>query len=120
LRAEDEVVLLLVTFPGRDDAERLGEQLVEELMAGAGLVIPAVHSFAINAGRLQREHEALLILHTTKGQSERAQARLAELHGSPNLAIVEIAASGGSQRYLDWLAGAVDAPRAEAQPTPGE
>ena len=100
-------VLLLVTAADRAEAERLGEALVEKRMAACGSVIPMIHSFFRWEGRLQREHEALLLLKTTQEQSFAAQEELKTLHSYANPEILEIPVSGGSAQYLAWLAGEV-------------
>src|SRR5258708_3569750 len=46
----------MVTTGGRNDAERLGEALVVEHLAGGCSVIPTVHSVYYWAGQLNREH----------------------------------------------------------------
>jgi periplasmic divalent cation tolerance protein len=100
-------VLLLVTASDRAEAERLGEALVEKRMAACGSVIPMIHSFFHWEGRLQREHEALLLLKTTADLSFAAQAELKLMHSYDNPEILEIPVSGGSGQYLAWLAGEV-------------
>jgi periplasmic divalent cation tolerance protein len=100
-------VILLVTAADRAEAERLGEALVEKHMAACGSVIPMVHSFFHWEGRLQREHEALLLLKTTSDKSLAAQAELKSMHSYDNPEILEITVTGGSGQYLAWLAGEV-------------
>jgi len=100
-------VLLLVTAADRAEAERLGEALVEKRMAACGSVVPMIHSFFHWEGRLQREHEALLILKTTSDKSLAAQAVLKQMHSYENPEILEVLVSGGSGQYLAWLAGEV-------------
>jgi periplasmic divalent cation tolerance protein len=100
-------VLLLVTTADRAEAERLGEALVEKRMAACGSVIPMIHSFFRWEGRLQREHEAMLLLKTTREKSLAAQEELKLLHSYDNPEILEVSISGGSAQYLAWLAGEV-------------
>ena len=110
-------VLLIVTAADRSEAERLGEALVEKRMAACGSVIPMIHSFFHWEGRLQREHEALLLLKTTSDLSPAAQAELKSMHSYENPEILEIPVSGGSGQYLAWLVAAVR-PGSTDQPTP--
>ncbi|MBO0684644.1 MAG: divalent-cation tolerance protein CutA [Candidatus Dormibacteraeota bacterium] len=100
-------VLLLVAAADRAEAERLGEALVEKRLAGSGSVIPLVHSFFHSDGRLQREHQALLLLKTTSELSAAAQAELRAIHSYDEPEILEVPVSGGSSQYLGWLAGQV-------------
>jgi periplasmic divalent cation tolerance protein len=104
-------VLLLTTFGTRDDAERAGETLVEGRLAACGSVIPVIHSFFYWEGRLQREHESLLLLKTTAAGSARLQDELRRLHPYENPEILEVPVSGGSADYLAWVAAEVGGPR---------
>jgi periplasmic divalent cation tolerance protein len=106
-------VLLVVSAADRAEAERLGEALVEKRLAAYGTVVPLVHSFFHGEGRLQREHEALLLLKTTRELSPPAQAELRSLQASDSLEILEVPVTGGSSQYLSWLAG-------EARPATGD
>jgi periplasmic divalent cation tolerance protein len=96
-------VLLLVAVAERAEAERIGESLVEKGLAACGSVLPAVHSFYRWEGRLQREHQALLLIKTSTERSTEAQAELRALHSRPNPEILEMPITGGSPTYLEWL-----------------
>lgn len=96
-------VLLIVRAAERAEAERWGEALVERGLAACGSVLPTVHSFFRVQGRLQREHEALLLLWTSAERSQEAQVELNALHPSRNLEILEVPITGGSAAYLEWL-----------------
>jgi periplasmic divalent cation tolerance protein len=96
-------VLLIARAPERAEAERIGERLVELRLAAAGSVLPAIHSFHRWEGRLQREHEALLLITTSVERSAEAQAELRALHSNPDPEILEVPITGGSATYLEWL-----------------
>jgi periplasmic divalent cation tolerance protein len=99
----DSAVLLLVTTADRSEAERIGEALVSKRLAARGSVIPMIHSFFHAEGQLQRQHEALLLIKTSAARSAEAQAELRSLHSYENPQILEVAVSGGSPRYIEWL-----------------
>jgi periplasmic divalent cation tolerance protein len=101
--SETGVVLLIARAPERSEAERIGEQLVEKRLAASGSVLPVIHSFHRLEGKLQREHEALLLITTSAERSAEAQAELRALHSHPDPEILEVAITGGSSTYLDWL-----------------
>ncbi|MDQ6772622.1 MAG: divalent-cation tolerance protein CutA [Candidatus Dormibacteraeota bacterium] len=103
-------VLLLATMPTRDEAERVGEALVERRLAASGSVVPMVHTFSWSEGRLQRSHAALLIVTTTEERSEDTLAELVALHSGPKPEVVRLAVDGAAAGYLGWIAGEV-APR---------
>ena len=101
--ASDGVVLLLSTTADRAEAERIGEALVEKRLAAHGSVVPMIHSFFHSEGQLQRQHEALLLIKTSAERSSQAQAELRSLHSYENPQILEVALSGGSAHYIEWL-----------------
>jgi len=100
----DEVVVVFSTFSTRDEAERVGEALVERRLAACGNVIPTIHSFYFWEGKLQRESEALLLLKTTASHV----ARIAEFIQSEGTydtpEVLAVNASGGLDAYLAWVA----------------
>ena len=101
--SETGVVLLIARTPERAEAERIGEALVEKRLAACGSVLPNVHSFFRWEGRLQREHEALLLIKTSAERSAAAQAELRSLHSLDNPEILEVQVTGGSADYLSWV-----------------
>lgn len=108
-RRPTDAVLLLTSFSTRDEAERIGETLVERRLAARGSVIPVAHAFFRWEGRMQREHESLLLLKTTAARSAELQAELLRLHPYDNPEIIEIPITGGSGTYLSWLGSEVGA-----------
>jgi len=73
-------VLMLVTAATRDEAENLGEGLLGAGLATRGSVIPGVHSFWLQGGKLERGHEALLMITTTAAQATAATRYIRENH----------------------------------------
>jgi len=96
-------VLLIARVAERAEAERIGEHLVVRRLAASGSVLPAIHSFHRWEGKLQREHEALLLITTSTERSAEAQAELRALHSHPDPEILEVQITGGSATYLEWL-----------------
>jgi len=100
----------MVTASGRDDAERLGESLVVERLAGSCSVVPTLHSFYFVDDLLQREHEALLLVRTMESKREAVLAYIGEHHTHLRPEILELTVAGGSGPYVQWLAGQVAKP----------
>jgi periplasmic divalent cation tolerance protein len=99
----EKAVMILVTTGGRDDAERLGEALVVEHLAGCCSVVPTVHSVYFWEGQLKREHEALLLIKTVESRAEAVQEFVKSHHEYELPEILQIAVEGGSAAYLKWL-----------------
>src|SRR5258707_4586804 len=94
----------MVTAGGRNDAERLGEGLVVEHLAGRCSVVPMVHSFYYSDGLLQRESEALLMIKTVSSRTKAVYEYLRKNHAYEVPEIYELAIEGGSPSYVKWLA----------------
>jgi len=107
---EDLPIVLMVTAGGRNDAERIGEALVVEHLAGSCSVIPTVHSFYFSEGLLQREHEALLLVRTVTSLRSAVMEYLNAHQGNRRPEILELKIPGGSVPYLEWLSGQVSKP----------
>jgi periplasmic divalent cation tolerance protein len=107
---DDLPILIMVTSGGRDDAERLGEALVVEHLAGSCSVVPMVHSFYVADGLLQREHEALLLVRTLASKRAPVMEFLNAHHNHARPEIVELKVTGGSVPYLEWLAEQIAKP----------
>jgi periplasmic divalent cation tolerance protein len=112
-RSADRPVLIMVTAGGRNDAERLGESLVEGRMAACCTVIPMVHSFYYEEGQLKREHESLLLIKTVESRAKAVQEYVLANHSYDVPEILQVAIEGGSPTYLQWLADQVSVTNSE-------
>ena len=108
--ASDRPVLIMVTAGGRNDAEKLGEGLVEGRMAASCTVIPMVHSFYYREGQLKREHESLLLIKTVESRAKAVQDYVLANHSYEVPEILQIAIESGSPAYIQWLADQVLVP----------
>jgi periplasmic divalent cation tolerance protein len=102
--ADNRPVLIMVSTGGRNDAERIGEGLVVEHLAGCCSVIPMIHSIYYWEGQLRREHESLLLVKTIASRAQAAQEYIRSHHAYDVPEILEVAIEGGSSKYLEWLA----------------
>ena len=105
----------MVTAGGRNDAERLGEGLVEAHLAACCSVVPTVHSFYYWEGQLKRKHEALLLVKTIESRAQAVQEYVRANHSSELPEIIQVAIESGLPSYLQWLADQVAAPKTDQQ-----
>jgi periplasmic divalent cation tolerance protein len=108
----------MVTAGGRNDAERLGEGLVEARVAACCSVIPMVHSFYYQDGLLKREHESLLLIKTVESRAKAVEEFVLAHHSYEVPEILQIAIEGGLPAYLQWLSDQVAEPSTDRQVTP--
>ncbi len=111
-----EAVIVFATFQTRDEAERVGETLVEQRLAACGSVVPTVHSFYYWEGKLHREHEALLLLKTAAEKVPEISRFIREEGSHRVPEVLSVSVSGGLPAYIDWLLSEVRAggPREKA------
>src|SRR6266700_1471123 len=95
---DDRPVMIMVTTGGRNDAERLGEGLVVEHLAGCCTVIPMVHSFYYWDGQLKREHESLLLVKTIESRAQAVQEYVRKNHTYELPEIIQVAIDDGRGR----------------------
>jgi periplasmic divalent cation tolerance protein len=89
----DKPILLMVTAATRDEAEDLGEALLRAGLARRGSVIPAIHSFWMADGKLERGHEAMLLVTTSVPLAKEASAYIREHHSfeAPQIVTFQVA-----------------------------
>lgn len=89
----EKPVLLLVTAETRDEAENLGEALLGQGLATRGSVIPGIHSFWLVEGKLERSHEAMLLVTTSTSHAAPAAAFIRENHSlaAPQILTLQVA-----------------------------
>ncbi len=107
--------MIMVTAGGRNDAERLGEGLVEAHLAARCSVVPTVHSFYYWEGQLKRAHEALLLVKTIESRAKAVQEYVRANHSAELPEIIQVAIESGLPSYLQWLADQVTAPKTDQQ-----
>jgi periplasmic divalent cation tolerance protein len=92
-KMNEKPILLMVTAATRDEAENLGEALVSGGLATRGSVISAIHSFWMEAGKLERSHEAMLLVTTSAAHAKKAVAYIREHHSfeTPQIVTLQVA-----------------------------
>ena len=98
-----DVLVVLVTAPGADEAARLARTLVEERLAACGNVLPGLRSIYRWKGEVQDEGEALLLLKTTRQRFPALRDRILALHPYEVPEVLALPAEAGSEEYLAWV-----------------
>jgi periplasmic divalent cation tolerance protein len=100
----DGSVLVYATFPDEAVAERLGGELVTAGLAACVNLIPGMRSIYRWAGKLQQDREVVGIIKTRRALAARVIGWLRIAHPYTVPAAVVIAADGGSEDFLAWIA----------------
>lgn len=100
---DDEILVVLSTFPDESTAVAAGRALVEESLAACAQVeAGALRSIYRWKGEIQDDRETLLRLKTTRSQRTHVMERLAALHPYEVPQIVAIEARANAP-YARWL-----------------
>jgi periplasmic divalent cation tolerance protein len=100
---EPALRVVLLTAPDAASAEGLARALVGERLAACVNVVPGVRSFYRWEGRVEDAAEWLLVVKTRADRTAALAARVRELHSYELPEVLELAVSGGSPAYLDWV-----------------
>jgi len=110
MKRETRFRVALVTCATLEEARKIARGVVERhLAACVTIVTHAVESFYSWEGKLENSSEYLLMIKTTEEKVEELQKDVVALHSydTPEFIVLPIVA--GSEAYLEWLGGNVDA-----------
>ena len=96
-------IIIYVTVPDKDTAQRIAEDLLEKKLVACVNVTGGLESVYRWKGALERSGELLLIMKTLKGHFGKVRDRVAQLHGYEVPEIISVDISDGHGPYLDWI-----------------
>ena len=99
-----EILLVLSTFPDRNKAQRIAEELVTGRFAACANIASAVDSFYRWKEEMETASEVLVYFKTTAAHFPAFETKLRELHPYEVPEILAFAVTTGSQDYLNWVA----------------
>jgi periplasmic divalent cation tolerance protein len=100
--------VVLVTCSSLAEARRIAKTIVTKRVAACVNVLKSpVESVYRWKGRVENAREFLLVIKTTKRRLNELEKELELMHSYevPEFLILDVA--GGSEKYLEWLAGSV-------------
>ena len=103
-----DAVIVLVTVPNAEVADKLGEALVGERLAACVNVVEGVRSIYRWKGAIERDEELLCVCKTTRAALERLRARVVELHPYEVPEVIALPIEAGHAPYLAWIMASVD------------
>ena len=101
--SDAQVVVVLVTASGLDEARRIGRTLVEERLAACVNLVGPITSIFRWEGRVQEEAEHLLVVKARRADLDRLAARVRALHSYEVPEVLALDVVGGAAPYLAWL-----------------
>lgn len=107
---DEPVVVLLTTFPDRDQAAAVARDWVEAGLAACVHLAPAGLSIYRWAGAVESAEEVQVTVKTTAGCLEALSAALHAVHPYELPELLLVSPDGGSEAYLDWVRQACSTP----------
>jgi len=102
--------VVYITAKDRDEARRIGRQLVDERLAACANVIDGVESIYWWDGAVREESEAALVVKTKEALVPQLIERVKALHSYDCPCIVALPILDGNPAFLQWIADETRAP----------
>ena len=102
-----ERLVVLMTAGSREEADKIANALVTEMLAACVNVLPGVTSVYRWEGEVQRDQEWLLVAKSTRQVLDDLVQRVQALHSYDLPEVIALPVVGGSEAYLRWVDGEV-------------
>jgi periplasmic divalent cation tolerance protein len=102
-----KVNFIYMTAGSRDEARKIGKELVVDGLAACVNILDNMNSFYKWQGEIQDDTEVVIIAKTTEDRVPALIEKVKALHSYDCPCIVAIPVSGGNQAFLDWVAAEV-------------
>jgi periplasmic divalent cation tolerance protein len=102
-----EPLVVLMTAGSREEADKIANALVAEMLAACVNVLPGVTSVYRWEGAVQRDQEWLLVVKSTRQVLDDLVRRVQALHSYDLPEVIALPVVGGSEAYLRWVDGEV-------------
>src|ERR1700731_4935134 len=98
------VLLALSTFPDRETAQRISNQLVAEKFAACANILPAIESIYRWKDKIETGNETLVFFKLGEDRQSAFQEKLRSLHPYEVPEIIIVPVTTGLPEYLRWVA----------------
>ena len=99
--------LIYMTAGSREEARKIGKELVISRLAACVNIWDNMNSFYMWQGKVQDDTEVVMIAKTAENRVPALVEKVKSLHSYECPCIVSIPISGGNQTFLDWIAAEV-------------
>ncbi|MEY2480967.1 MAG: periplasmic divalent cation tolerance protein [Verrucomicrobiota bacterium] len=100
---DEKILLALSTFPDRETARRIAQELVTAHLVACANIVSQIESLYFWKGKLETSEECLAIFKLSAAVYENFQARLRALHPYDVPEIICFPLSDGLPEYLRWV-----------------
>ncbi|VAX26700.1 hypothetical protein MNBD_NITROSPIRAE02-772 [hydrothermal vent metagenome] len=98
-----EYAVVFITAPDEEEAVRIARTIVEERLAGCVNIVKGIRSIYSWEGKVEDEHEVLMVVKTRRDIFTVLEKRVKELHSYSVPEIILLPIMEGSPEYLEWL-----------------
>jgi len=99
----EQIVLALSTFPDRETAQRISNQLITEKFAACANILPQIESIYRWKEKIETGNETLVFFKLSEGRQSAFQEKLRALHPYDVPEIIFFPISSGLPEYLRWV-----------------
>ena len=99
----EKILLALSTFPDRETAQRISNQLVAEKFAACANIFPGIESIYRWKGKVETGNETLVFFKLGEDRQSAFQEKLRSLHPYEVPEIIFVLVSTGLPEYLRWV-----------------
>ena len=99
----EKISLAISTFPDRETAQRISNQLVTEKFVACANILPAIESIYRWKEKVETGAETLVFFKVSEARQAAFQEKLRSLHPYEVPEIILIPLSGGLPEYLRWV-----------------
>lgn len=100
---DSEIVAIYALFGGRDEAERIGREMVEQGLAACVNILGSCRSVYRWQGAIEEADEVATIFKTQGARAEALMAAIHERHSYEVPAIVQLPIAASHRAYRDWV-----------------
>lgn len=98
-----EVLVVMVTAPNQEEADRLAKRVVQDRLAACATTVVGAESTYWWEGKLVKEREVLLLLKTTVDKFSSLQQAIQQIHPYKVPEIIALPIKNGLPQYLEWV-----------------
>ena len=98
-----KVLIVLVTASSRQEAEKIGQAVVNEKLAACVNILSSVTSIFRWHGKVQKSREALLIVKTTERRYAALERLICSMHSYEVPEIIAVKIKKGLSQYTAWV-----------------
>ncbi|MFP4212884.1 MAG: divalent-cation tolerance protein CutA [Desulfohalobiaceae bacterium] len=96
-------VLVYMTAKDKEEAQRVGQALVEARLAACVNILDNMQSMFWWQGGAQSEHETVLLAKTRVGLVSSLNSKVQEVHSYDCPCVVAVPIIDGNPEFLDWV-----------------